>query len=87
MIPNIDNDLGINTVWKALNTRESLMPSTSCILEAVEICLSSNHTVFKDSSFLQIHGTTMRPKNACSYAGLAMGEIDYKAKFCGGNTL
>ena len=25
----------------------------------------------------------MGPKNACSYADLAMGEIDHKAKFCG----
>ena len=25
----------------------------------------------------------MGPKNACSYADLAMGEINHKAKFCG----
>ena len=31
--------------------------------------------------FLQIHGTAMGPKNACSYADLAMGEIDLRAKF------
>ena len=59
------------------------MPSTKCILEAVEICLEHNHSVFQNSFFLQIHGTAMGPKNACCYADLAMGEIDYKAKFCG----
>ena len=32
---------------------------------------------------MQIHGTAMGPKNACSYADLAMGELDHKAKFCG----
>ena len=31
--------------------------------------------------FLQIHGTAMGPKNACSYTDLAMGEIDLRAKF------
>ena len=49
----------------------------------VKICLKSNHSVFKDNFFLQIHGTAMGPKNACSYADLAMGEIDFKAKFSG----
>ena len=63
--------------------RERPMPSTQCILEAVEICLKHNHSVFQHSFFLQIHGTAMGPKNACSYADLAMGEIDHKAKFCG----
>jgi len=83
MFPNIDNQLGLTAVKKALNARENQLPSTNCILEAVEICLKSNHSVFKENFFLQIHGTAMGPKNACSYADLAMGEIDYQAKFSG----
>ena len=83
MFPNIDNKLGLTAVRKALNARENKFPSTTCILEAVKICLKSNHSVFKDNFFLQIHGTAMGPKNACSYADLAMGEIDFKAKFSG----
>ena len=83
MFPNIDNKLGLNAVRKALNARENKFPSTTCILEAVKICLKSNHSVFKENFFLQIHGTAMGPKNACSYADLAMGEIDLKAKFSG----
>ena len=83
MFPNIDNQLGLTAVRKALNARENQLPSTNCILEAVEICLKSNHSVFKENSFLQIHGTAMGPKNACSYADLAMGEIDFQAKFSG----
>ena len=35
---------------------------------------------FEDDNFLQIYGTAMGPKNACSYADLAMGIIDKKAK-------
>ena len=83
MFPNIDNELGLGAVKRALETRDHLLPSTSCILEAVEICLKCNHSVFDDKFYLQIHGTAMGPKNACSYADLAMGEIDHKAKFCG----
>ena len=83
MSPNIDNNLGLTAVRNALNAREHLMPSTKYIQEAVEICLKHNHSVFQHSFFLQIHGTAMGPKNASSYADLAMGEIDHKTKFCG----
>ena len=81
MFFNIDNKLGLTAIRKALNARENKFPSTTCILEAVKICLKSNHSVFKENFFLQIHGTAMGPKNACSYADIAMGEIDLKAKF------
>ena len=83
MFPNIDNELGLGAVSRALDTREQLLPSTDCILEAVEICLKSNHSVFNEKFYLQVHGTAMGPKNACSYADIAMGEIDHKAKHCG----
>ena len=83
MFPDIDNELGLGAVSRALDTREQLLPSTDCILEAVEICLKSNHSVFNEKFYLQIHGTAMGPKNACGYADIAMGEIDHKAKHCG----
>ena len=83
MFPNIDNNLGISAVKEALETRAKKVPSTECILEAVEICLKSNNCQFNGSNFLQQHGTAMGPKNACSYADLAMKVIDYKAKYQG----
>ena len=85
MFPSIDNKVGLTAVTcrKVLNTRGNKFPSMTCILEAVKICLKRNHSVFKENFFLQIHGTAMGPKNACSYADLAMGEIDLKAKFSG----
>ena len=43
MFPNIDNDLGITAVRKALNSRSSIFPSTDCVAEAVEICLHVNN--------------------------------------------
>ena len=80
MFPNIDNNLGIKAVTNALNSREFQIPSTECIVEAVKICLEHNNSHFQDQQFLQTHGTAMGPKNACSYADLAMGIIDQKAK-------
>ena len=79
MFPNIDNNLGINVITEALNSRTTNFPSTDCIVEAVKICLQHNNSQFKDEHFLQIHGTAMGPKNACSYADLAIGIIDKKA--------
>ena len=64
MFPNIDNKLGLFAFRKALNARENIFLSTTCILEAIKICLKSNHSVFKENFFLQIHGTVMGPKNA-----------------------
>ena len=82
MFPNIDNKLGLTAVKNALDASERKRPSTQCILEVVKICLECNHLAFKDNFLLQIYSTAMGPKNACSYADLAMGEIDHKAKFC-----
>jgi len=83
MFPNIDNNLGITAVRKALDSRPKKVPSTECIVEAVEICLRVNNCQFFGCNFVQKHGTAMGPKNACSYADLAMGIIDEKAKFGG----
>ena len=83
MFPNIDNALGLSAVEDALNSRPLRYPSTACILEAVNICLQSNNCQFGNSDYLQHHGTAMGPRNACSYADLAMGVIDRKAKYEG----
>ena len=80
---NIDNNLGISAVRRALNSRSVNIPSTDCLVEAVEICLRVNNCQFSGQNFVQKHGTAMGPKNACSYADLAMGVIDERAKFGG----
>ena len=80
MFPNIDNNLGITAIRKALDSRSSKFPSTDRIAEAVEICLRDNNCHFSEQNFVQKRGTAMGPKNACSYADLAMGIIDEKAK-------
>ena len=77
---NLGNNLGINAVIEALEARPARFPSTDCIVEAVQICLKHNNSFFEADNFLQIHGTAMGPKNACSYADLAMGIIDRRAR-------
>ena len=62
MFPNIDNNLGITAVRKALDSRSSKFPSTDCITEAVEICLRVNNCHFSEQNFVQKHGTAMGPK-------------------------
>lgn len=76
MFPNIDNNLGLSAVREALDSRPVQIPSSNCILEAVKICLESNNSEFNGGHYIQCHGTAMGPKNACSYADLAMGKID-----------
>ena len=46
----------------------------------MKICLEHNNSVFANEHYLQIHRTAMGPKNACSYADLAMGIIDEQVK-------
>ena len=70
----------MTAVRKALDSRSPKFPSTDCIAEAVEICLRVNNCYFSEQNFVQKHGTAMGPKDACSYADLAMGLIDEKAK-------
>ncbi len=43
------------------------------------MCLDLNNCRYLGKDYLQIHGTAMGPHDACSYADLAMGEIDSKA--------
>ena len=80
MFPNIDSNLEINAIIDALDSRAVKIPSTDCIVEAVKICLQHNNSQFQKENVLQIHGTAMGPKNACSYADLVMVVIDKKAK-------
>jgi len=80
MFPNIDNKLGIKAVTDASNSRYVQIPLTECIAKAVNICLEHNNSHFQGKHFLETHGTAMGPKNTWSYADLAMGIIDQKAK-------
>ena len=78
MFPSIDNVKGMQAVRDALETRETLKPSTTYIIEALEICLYNNNSVFSDQNLLQINGTATGSPNSCSYSDLAIYPLDKK---------
>ena len=79
MFPNIDTKLSLKAVRKALNSRSEKSPSTHCILSAVELCLKCNNSHFDGKHYTQTEGTAMGPKNSCSYADIAMMDVDFEA--------
>ena len=76
MYPSIDNDRGIAAVRNALETRAYKSPSTDCIIEGLEICLKCNNSRFGSQNLLQLNGTATGAPNSCSYADLAVFDID-----------
>ena len=62
VFPNVDNNLGITAVRKALDSRSSKFPSTDSIAGVTEICLPVNNCHFSKQDFVQKHGTAMGPK-------------------------
>ena len=77
MFPSIDNNMGIASVRKYLDERESKDLPTDCVIEATELCLSCNNSVFNNTNYLQTDGTAQRPYMLCSYADIAMAYHDY----------
>ena len=80
MYPSISNEQGIKAVKNALNKRVHKSPPTACILEALEITLSCNNSIFNDKMLLQNNGTATGAPNSCSYADLATVHIDEKVE-------
>ena len=78
MYPSINNEMGISACKRALDKRTTLSPSTECFLEAIKITLDCNNSSFNNKHYRQNRETAIGPHNACSYADLAMTEIDHK---------
>ena len=76
MYPSIDNDRGIVAVRNALETRAYKSPSTDCIIEVLETCLKCSNSRFGSQNLLQLNGTATAAPNSCSYADLAVFNID-----------
>ena len=77
MFPSIDNNRGMEAVRNELiHGRDSLTPSTRCIMEALEICLFNNNSTFGNQNLIQTNGTATGAPNSCSYADLALYPID-----------
>ena len=78
MYPSVNNALGMEACRKALDNREKLKTSTGCNMEVIELTLENNNSTFNGKHYLQIDGTVMGPKNACSYADISVSDIDNK---------
>ncbi len=78
MFTNIPRDMGIRQCTKHLNerSRDNQLFSTDCIIKALEITLDYNIASFNGTTYRQVRGAAMGPKNSCEYADCAMDEID-----------
>ena len=79
MFPNIDNNSGLSSVKKYLDLCSGNIPPTNCLLEALELCLSCNNSIFNNENYLQTDGTAQGPHMSCSYADIAMADFDKEA--------
>ena len=52
IFPNIDNYLGLSSVKKYLYLCSENIPPVNCSLEAFELCLTSNNSIFNNENYL-----------------------------------
>ena len=79
MFPSIDNESVLQALKNALEAREEQFPPTLCIIEALELCLKCNNSIFNKRHFLQNDGTDQGPHMSCSYGDIAIEQFDEKA--------
>ena len=79
VFPNIDNNLGLSSVKKYLDLCSKNIPLTNCLLEALELCLICNNSIFNNENYFQIDGTAQGPHMQCSYADIATADFDKEA--------
>ena len=61
MFPSIDSKMGVNSVIKFLNERACKDPPTQCVIEALELCLNCNNSVFNNTNSIQTDATAQGP--------------------------
>ena len=76
MFPNINNNLGLKTVFEVWESRVNKFPSTQSVIEALELCLTYYNSIFNNKNYLQSDGTGQGPHMSCYYADLALATFD-----------
>ena len=76
MYPSIDNDRAVAANRSVLETRTNKSTSTDCMIEGLEIYLKCNNSTFSLQNLRQLNGTVTGVPNTCSYADLAVFNID-----------
>ena len=79
MLPSIDNKIGINSVIKFLGKRACKNPPTLCIIEALELCLNCNNSIFNNTNYIQTDSTGQGSHMSFSYSEIDMARHDSKA--------
>ena len=69
----------IESVTNILLSRNNSAPPAEHIIEALELCLNCNNSIFNDQHYLQVDGTAQGRHMSCSYSDLAMYSYDLKA--------
>ena len=67
MFPSSDNNRSVIVVKSALDSRSNFSPSTECIIEALEICLTNNNSALAGQNLIQTNRTAIGAANSCSY--------------------
>ena len=82
MFPSISKEIGLPACRDHLEKRQVKLFSTDCVMEALEITLDNNLTVFNGNMYVQVSGTAMGPNNACQYADTALSPLDREIYNC-----
>ena len=65
MFPNINNNLELSSVKKYLDLCSKNILPTNFLLEALELCLTCNNSIFNNENYLQIDDTAQGPHMLC----------------------
>ena len=68
MFPSIDNEFGLKAVFEILESRGNKFPPTQFVIEALELCLICNNSIFNNKNYLQTDNTAQEPHISCCYA-------------------
>ena len=61
MLPSIDNKFELKTVFKILKSRVNKFPSIQSVIEALELCLTCNNSIFNNKNYLPTNDIAQKP--------------------------
>ena len=79
MFPSIDSISELKSMKNVLQSRSNQFRPSSCIIEALKLCLESNHFIFNNKHYTQSDGTVQGPHMSCSFSDIAIHYFDIKA--------
>ena len=79
MFSSIDNISGLKAIKSILDVRQDHFPPTTCIIEALKLCLECNNSIFDNKHFVQSDGAAQSLHMSCSYSDIAIQYFDVEA--------